>query len=170
MKQFSIATTIALLLLALALPAVAQKPTITEIPFTTPIVISGGPANGACTFDVLVAPQAGRPNGERLIQFATSSIIAGPLFLTLTNQSTGKTVNLNGSGPAVITFSGGIPSSERIMGSSLVFELPPNLASEAGLPAVALTRGQVIFTFDAQGNLSAVTFNGTVKDVCQMLE
>jgi hypothetical protein len=170
MKQFSIATTIALLLLALALPAVAGKPTITEIPFTTPFVISGGAANGACTFDVLVAPQTGKPNKERLIQFATSSVIAGPLFLTLTNQSTGKTVNLNASGPAVTTFIGGIPSSEKILGSSLVFELPPNLAAEAGLPAVALTKGQVIFTFDAQGILSAVAFNGTAQDVCQMLE
>src|SRR5207249_7806428 len=57
---------IALLLLALAMPAVAQKPTIQLIPFTSFFV----PAAAACGFDVLFTPQAGRPNKERLIQFA----------------------------------------------------------------------------------------------------
>jgi hypothetical protein len=119
---------------------------------------------------VLVAPETGRPNGERLIQFGNTSIIAGPLFLTLTNQSTGKSINLNASGPEVVTLNGGVPTNERIMGTSLILGLPPNLAAAAGLPAVAVTHGQVVFTFDAQGTLSGVSFNGTTQDVCQMLE
>ncbi len=111
MKHFYIATSIAVLLL-LALPAAAQSPTITEIPFSS-FVVPAGP--GACTFDVLFAPEPGKPNGERLIQFGNSSIIAGPLFLTLTNQSTGKSINLNASGPQVTSLSGGIPTAVRTL-------------------------------------------------------
>jgi hypothetical protein len=47
----------------LALPAVAQKPTITLTPFTFVFL----PAADACGFDVLVTPQTGRPNKERMI-------------------------------------------------------------------------------------------------------
>src|SRR5207244_7823688 len=72
-KQLSEAPKVALLLLALALPAVAQKPTITFTPFTSAFV----PAADACGFDVLVTPQAGRPNKERMMQFSNTAIIAG---------------------------------------------------------------------------------------------
>jgi len=65
MKQFSEASKVALMLLALALPAVAQKPTIQLLPFTSFFV----PAADACGFGVLFTPEPGRPNGERLIQF-----------------------------------------------------------------------------------------------------
>src|SRR5207248_416362 len=109
-KQITEVPKIALLLLALALPAVAQKPTIQLIPFTSFFV----PAAAACGFDVLFTPQAGRPNKERLIQFANTAIIAGPLFVTITNLSTGKTINLNISGPQRISFSG---NNGRALGS-----------------------------------------------------
>ena len=85
-KQISEVPKVALLLLTLALPAAALKPTIQLIPFTSALI----PAADACGFDVLFTPQAGRPNRERLIQFANTSIIAGPLFVTAKNLSTGK--------------------------------------------------------------------------------
>jgi hypothetical protein len=168
MKQFS-RIPVAVLLLAFALPALAQKPTITETPFTTPFVISGGAANGACNFDVLVAPQEGRPNRERTIQFAKKMIVVGPLFVTLTNLSTQKTANLNISGPTVVNFTGGTTSAV-FMGPTLVAELPPNLATAAGLPPVAAVNGRTILMFDAQGVLTSVTFTGTEQDVCQLLQ
>ena len=107
MKQFSEASKVALMLLALALPAVGQKPTIQLLPFTSFFV----PAADACGFGVLFTPEPGRPNGERLIQFVNAAspnaaIIAGPLFVTLTNVSSGKTVNANISGPVLIGVSG----------------------------------------------------------------
>src|SRR3989442_14221295 len=100
MKQFRKVPRVALLLLALALPAVAQKPTIQLFPFTSFFVS----AADACGFDVLFTPRAGRPNGERLIQFANTTIIAGPLFVILTNLSSQKTINVNISGPGQILF------------------------------------------------------------------
>ena len=101
-KQISDASKIALLLLVLGLPAVAEKPTIQLIPFTSVFL----PAEAACGFDVLATPQAGRPNKERLIQFNNTAIIAGPLFVTLKNLSTRKTIDVNISGPIRLSFSG----------------------------------------------------------------
>jgi hypothetical protein len=160
--------TIALLLLVLALPAAAQKPTITETPFTGTFNITGGPANGACNFDVLLAAEPGRPNKERTIQFANTTIIAGPLFVTLTGN--GKTENVNISGPSVISFTGGLPTEQVLLGPAFLFNFPPSVTTAAGLPAVSLINGRTIITFDAQGNPTTITFAGTVRDVCQMLE
>jgi len=162
-KQISQAPKVALLLLALALPALAQKPTITLTPFTSAFV----PAADACGFDVLVTPQTGRPNKERLIQFNNNTaIIAGPLFVTLKNLSTGKTIDVNISGPARFTVSGTMVST----GPSLV-PLPADVATAAGLPLLSLIHGQIVFTFDDQGNITSIQrVTGTVEDVCQLLQ
>lgn len=152
-------------LLTLALPAFAGKPTITFIP-AGPFTITGGTANGACTFDVGVVPQANRPNGEREILFANSAIISGPLFLTFTNLSNpAKTVSLNLSGPGIINFAA---SEETLLGVSFVSGFPPNLTD--GLPPVALVTGRTILTFDNTGTLVSIAHVGTVQDICQLLQ
>jgi hypothetical protein len=163
-KQISDAPKIALLLLALALPAVAQKPTIQLTPFTSFFV----PAAAACGFDVLFTPQAGRPNRERLIQFANTVIIAGPLFVTITNLSTGKTINLNISGPTRISFSG---TPTVVATGPSIQPLPANVLTAAGLPLLPLIHGQIVFTLDDQGNVTSIqSVTGTVQDVCQLLQ
>jgi len=163
-KQITEAPKIALLLLVLALPAVAQKPTIQLIPFTSFFV----PAAAACGFDVLFTPQAGRPNKERLIQFANTAIIAGPLFVTITNLSTGKTINLNISGPQRISFSGN--TTAELLGPYVTL-LPADVATAAGLPLLSLTYGRVVVTVDQQFNISSIqSVTGTVQDVCQLLQ
>jgi hypothetical protein len=165
MKHLRTATVIGLL--TLALPAFAGKPTITFIP-VTPFTITGGPANGACAFDVSVVPQANRPNGEKEILFANSAIISGPLFLTFTNVSNpAKTVTLNVSGPGIINFA---DNEEILLGPSFISGLPPNLTEAAGLPSVALVTGRTILTFDNLGNLTGITHVGTVQDICQALQ
>ena len=162
-KQISDASKIALLLLALALPAVAEKPTIELMPFTSAFV----PAAAACGFDVLATPQPGRPNKERVIQFNNAAIIAGPLFVTLKNLSTGKTINLNISGPTRIGFSG---TTAQFLGP-FVIPLPADVATAAGLPLLSLTHGRVVVTLDQQGNISSIqSATGTVQDVCQLLQ
>jgi hypothetical protein len=165
MKHLRTATVIGLL--TLALPAFAGKPTITFIP-ATPFTITGGPANGACAFDVSVVPQANRPNGEKEILFANSAIISGPLFLTFTNLSNpAKTLSLNVSGPGVINFAA---NEETLLGPAFLAGFPPNLTEAAGLPAVSLITGRTILTFDNQGNATSITHVGTVQDLCQALQ
>ena len=166
-RQISGVPKVALLLLALTLPAAAQKPSIQLMPFTSAFI----PAADACGFDVLFTPQAGRPNRERLIQFANTAIVAGPLFVTLTNLKTGKTVNVNISGPIKIGVStSGTTSTDVGTGPSIPGALPANVAAAAGLPLLPLFHGRAVFTIDAQGNLISVSVTGTVEDVCQLLQ
>jgi len=165
-KQISEAPKVALLLLTLALPALAQKPTIQLIPFTSAFV----PAAAACGFDVLVTPQAGRPNKERLIQFNNTAIIAGPLFVTLKNLSTGKTIDVNISGPSRLSFSG-TTTTVVSTGPSIQPFFPANVLTAAGLPPLPLIHGQIVFTVDDQGNVTSIqSVTGTVQDVCQLLQ
>jgi hypothetical protein len=164
-KQISEVFKVAVLLLALAVPAAAQKPTIQLVPFTSAFV----PAADACGFDVLATPQAGRPNKAREIQFANMVILAGPLFVTLKNLSTGKTIDVNVSGPEHFNVSS---NTLVVAGPSIGLEPPPgNLLRAAGLPPLPLAHGQLVFTLDDQGNITSIDkVTGTVEDVCELLQ
>jgi len=163
MKQFSRVSRVTLLLLALALPAVAAGPIITVVPFT-PFVI---PADGGCgTFDVYVALEPGRPYGGRLIQFANSEMMFGPAFVTLTNLSTLKAINLNISGPVNFSFTN---NTLVLFGPTLDSGLPANLVPP-GLPLVAFAKGRTVVQFDNSGNVVSVSFTGTAQDLCQLLQ
>lgn len=168
MTTSSLNTMVGALLLVASLPAVAQKPIIQFIPFPTAGIVA--PTSGLCGFDILVTPQAGRPNGEKMIQFSNSTIITGPFFLTLKNLNTGRTVNENVSGPSIITFSGTTITSVATGPSILAIPPPVSVTSAAGLPAVPLMHGRAVLTIDLEGNLTAITFNGKAEDVCQMLQ
>jgi hypothetical protein len=167
MKRILGSLYVALLLLGLALPTLAQKPTIQLIPFTSVFV----PAAAGCGFDLLVTPQAGRPNRERLIQFANSTIIAGPLFVTVKNLGTAKTITLNISGPQRTSFSGTTGTTTVEQSGAFVAPLPAGVAAAAGLPILPLIHGRIVFTLDQQGNVTAVqSVTGTVQDLCQLLQ
>jgi hypothetical protein len=89
MKHFGGVSKFAVLLLMLALPAVASAPVFVVNPLT-PFVIAAAP--NACSFDVAVVPQAGRPNKGRVIIFADgSTILHGATFATATNASNPST-------------------------------------------------------------------------------
>ena len=163
MKHFRGVSKIAVLVLMLALPAVASAPIIVVNPLT-PFVIPAGPDN--CPFDVYFAPQPGRPNDGKIIQFASgSAIIHGATFVTATNLSNFKSINLNISGPGSFSFSN---NTFTVLGPSLVSGLPPNLVPP-NLPLVALTHGQLVEQLDNSGNVLSVSFTGTAQDVCQLL-
>ena len=162
MKQFTHASKIALLLLALALPVAAGKPTITFAPFTGSFISA---AQG-CGFDVMLTPEAGRPNGGRVITFNDGDqILQGPLFITATNQTNGHSINKN-IGPAQFLLT---PNTLTSYGGNINV-LPAALAEAAGLPAVSLSTGKLVLTFDAEGNLISVSFTGTAEDLCKLLE
>jgi hypothetical protein len=164
MKPFSVASAVALLLLAFALLAAAQgKPIIQITPFT-PFVVSA--ADNGCGFDILLTPQAGRPNRERTILFTNSVIIAGPLFVTFQNLTTNKTADVNISGPGTFTFS---DNTFVLRGPSFA-TLPENVAQAAGLPRSALPNGNLVLTFDSAGNIISASLAGTARDACSLLE
>ena len=70
--RFTRVSRIVVFLLALALPALAGKPIIVVNPFS-PFVI---PAAAGCGFDTYLTPEAGKPNGGKVIEFADSVIIS----------------------------------------------------------------------------------------------
>jgi hypothetical protein len=156
------------LLVLASLPALAQKPIIQLIPFPTAGIVE--PTASLCGFDILATPQAGRPNGPRIIQFANTAITAGPLFLTLKNLSSGKTVDVNVSGPSILNFSG-TTTTVVSMGPGILAPAPPaSVTTAAGLPPVPLLHGRLVFTVDEQGNVASIqSFTGTAEDVCQLL-
>lgn len=162
MKQFQRVSKLAVLLLALAVPAIAGKPIITINPIT-PFVIPAAEGCGSGTFDLYVAPQSGRPNSGKVIGFTNSAVLSGPIFVTLTNLSTNKTINLNISGPGKFSFT---TNTSVFEGPALLWALPPTLA----LPLVSFTHGRIVLVFDDQGDVTSATSTGTVEDVCQLLQ
>ena len=163
MKQLSRLAKLAFLLLALALPALAAGPIIVESP-VPPFVIPA--ASGCGTFDVSGAPEVGKPNSLAIL-FANSAIIAGPAFVTLTNVSTGKSINVNLSGADKIVYTTNSAMSMN-QGLTLVFDLPANAPPD--LQGVVVANGRIVSQLDNSGNLISVTFTGTTQNVCQLLQ
>ena len=159
-------STIALLLLAFALPAVAAAPIIIENPISTfPI-----PAAAGCgTFDVLLTPQVGKPNGGQIIAFANgNAVFAGPAFVTLTNVSTGKSINVNISGPAKQIFSTNTFTFVNLGLTLVIGNSPDNPPS---LQGIALANGRLVQTFDISTfNRISVSFTGTAQNLCPLLQ
>ena len=153
----------AVLLLLLALPAVASAPIFTVSPFT-PFVLSQGP--DTCPFDVYFAPQPGRPNDFKIILFANGSSIGhGATFVTATNLSNFKSINLNISGPG--SFS--VTDNSLTTFGPILGIWPPNLVPP-GLPPVSYSHGQTVIQFDNSGNILSISFTGTAEDLCKLLE
>jgi hypothetical protein len=163
MKNSTDVLKVILLLLALALPALAAGPTIVDNPFSSFVIPA---AHGCGTFDVNAAPAAGKPNGGRLILFANSAIGSGPVFVTLTNLSTGKSINLNISGPGKFSFTN---NTSVLAGPTLFIGFPP--VGPSNLQGIAFATGRTVVQFDDSGNLISVSFVGnTPQNVCALLE
>lgn len=160
-----------LLFLLVPLSVLAQKPTITIMPFTGSVLAPTAPF---CGFDMIDSPEPNRPSAERLIQFANGgALIAGPLFVQLKNANTGQIIDLNSSGPAPsITFE---PDGSTVViaaGPSIWnFPSPPPLAisEAAGLPPVPYIKGQVKVVTDANGNITSMQLmGGTAENICSL--
>lgn len=152
--------------IAFALPAFAQRPTITLIPFTGSVIAE---TENICGFDTIDSPQPGRPNGERLILFGNTGLVVGPLFVQLRNLDTGEIVNLNSSGPARLEF--GDTMTVTVHGPSLWNVPPPPLAvtEAAGLPPAPYINGRVTVEIDQNGNVVSMRdFHGTATSVCDL--
>ncbi len=163
MKRFKRVSKVTLLLLALVIPVLAAGPTIVDNPFTSFVIPA---ANHCGTFDVNAAPAAGKPNGGRVILFANSAIAFGPVFVTLTNLSTGKSINLNISGPGKFSFTN---NTSVANGPTLFLGFPP--VAPSNLQGIAFATGHTVVQFDNSGNIISVSFVGnTPQNVCALLE
>jgi hypothetical protein len=163
MKRIEQVSKVTLLLLALVISALAGGPTIVDNPFTSFVIPA---ANHCGTFDVNAAPAAGRPNGGRLILFANSAIGSGPVFVTLTNLSTGKSINLNISGPGKFSFTN---STSVVAGPTLFIGFPP--VAPSNLQGIAFATGRTVIQFDDSGNIISVSYVGSApQNVCALLE
>ncbi len=155
-----------LLMFGLASPASAISPTTVTAPVTAFTV------TGSCSFDVLLAPKSPQTNQEKITTFFDQAhnerfqLVTGALQVVLTNVSTGKSVDLNISGPTQVS-----PLPD---GSLKVVNLGPTLflfqpGVAPSLPLLALIQGRTESMFDALGNYSLLSVQGTVADVCALL-
>jgi hypothetical protein len=169
LKEAIVKKSISTFVLLFAFPVLADKPIIQMTPWPAAGIL--GPTASACGFDILATPQPGRPNKEKLILLGNAGILTGPLFLTVKNLTTGKTVDINISGPAQLTFS--VDTTTVVIHGPALGAFPPppaDLARAAGLPLVPLSTGRLVVTLDSQGNtLSIETVTGKVQDLCELL-
>lgn len=132
--------------------ASADKPTRVYSPF------SDDSFSGVCSFTVsrhiLV-------NKTYLTTFSDGTqMYTGTFKERLTNETTGKYLDFNGSGPIVITYNDDGTITETDRGPQ--FERPPG--------QLLLTTGPVVWQYDSDFNMLSYTqLGGTSKDVCELL-
>jgi hypothetical protein len=125
-------------------------------------------AGGCPSFDVLIVPQQGRPNNGITITFANgSAVVSGATFVTATNQTSLKSINLNISGPGRFSVS---DNTFTVLGPSL--DLGFQGLAPADLPSnIVVGHGNAVIQFDNLGNVISISYTGAPpEDVCQALE
>jgi hypothetical protein len=146
--------------LAALFPAVAaaDKPVIEPTPPTEDFVIEG-----ACEFDVLLHTVA---DESKAIIFGERMIVTGKIKVRLTNVETGKTLDLNISGPGTFTFDEEDGTTTIKGGGPWLVWL---LETDEGGPGIFLTRGHLTLVGDAEFNVLAFEVRGHVTDLCAAL-
>jgi hypothetical protein len=155
------------LVLGGSLAAFAGRPTIQVVPAGSGILPS---SLSGCGFDIGFTPAS---NKEKLTTFFDQNgnikfmLITGDRKLTLVNLSTGKSIDLNISGPAQIQQN--TDGTFQVMGGGpAIGVFGPGVAP--GLPTVAYTTGRLLVLTDQDLNpIQVLSANGTVKDVCSLL-
>jgi hypothetical protein len=144
----------ATLLAALSLATAASA----EKPIREPILLDDIELSGICAFPVLLEVTA---NKEFVTFFSDGRIhVNGKLFARVTNLDTGEFLDLNISGPAVIT-----PEAERGHGRGLLLLRP----GEAGGPGIFLTNGRVDIIRAEDGFIANLRTRGSSVDICAAL-
>src|SRR4051812_2425589 len=154
-------------LLACSLAAFAGRPTVQVVPAGAGILPS---SVSGCGFEIGYTPSS---NKEKLTTFFDQNgnvkfmLITGDRKLTLINLSTGKSMDLNISGPAHIQQN--TDGTFQVMGGGpAIGVFGPGVAP--GLPTVAYTTGRLVVVTDQDLNpIQVLSATGTVKDVCSLL-
>ena len=140
-----------------AASASAGRPSRDPAPLPSQFTVAG-----VCAFDVDFTITA---QNEYSLTFGNGSqIITGKLFATLTNVDTGKSLDLNVSGP---TFTTAGSNQIVLTGRSINFFGPGDLG--AGSPGLmVLTNGPAVITF-GENNVTFDVRSASVTDLCLAL-
>jgi hypothetical protein len=113
---------------------------------------------GVCSFDVARHVLVNR---SVITTYSDGTVrIIGTFKQTITNLDTGKSIDVNASGPVII--------ETHPDGSSTEIDLGPQFLRPPG--QLLLTTGRVVWEFDAAGNTTSFTqVGGTSQDVCALL-
>jgi hypothetical protein len=118
-----------------------------------PVTLAAGET---CSFPVLLQPTA--PDVLNSFVFSDGEILgAGPFVGTATNLDTGKTVKIN--------LSGSFSFVQHGDGTVTVTSNGSVLSTRFG----TIFSGHSVIQFDANGNVTSRTFDGTEEDLCAEL-
>jgi hypothetical protein len=127
-------------------------------PIREPLVIEDADFDNLCKFPVRIEITA---NKEYVKFFSDGRLLVnGKLFVRITNLDTGKSMDVNISGPANVT-----PTSERNMGRGILLLFP----EDAGGPGLFLNTGRLAVIRGEDGFITNYTVRGTSVDVCAAL-
>ena len=126
-------------------------------------VFIGGPLDvpvGSCPFPVTEHVQT---NNEYILIFTGDhpAIITGSLRAHVTNDRTGKGIDLNISGPAFITANADGSTTVKLAGRSTIF-LPDR-------PGLWLTSGAATVVVGPAGNTVSLSLPNSAQDLCPVL-
>lgn len=141
-----------------ALVGTAQAATTSVIPL--PGTNTAG-QDGYCSFPVTVTLTS-----DAVTRPGPVGVTTGRGSATVRNDTTGKTLQFNVSGPGKVTFpDGGFAVDAG--GTNLFFTTVAN--SAPGVPTLSYTTGHLRFTVAASGATTAYSFTGKRTDVCAAL-
>jgi hypothetical protein len=167
MRKYSFVPVVIVLLLAFGSRATAAPPTMEFFDVGGSFTLSG-----VCPFPIFEEPTG---NNERLATFRDASgnitfqILTGVNKWRLTNVSTGKSLDVNASGPARLFVQPGTDRL-RVEGGGVSFFFIPN--PPPGIPTYAITRGRVVSEIDLSTFVvtDLIVQHGTVQDICLLLQ
>ena len=149
-----------------ASPALARGPNwqvFPAAPFTLPATYCGFDVGAAAVADQEFVTIFQASDGS------TTFLVTGTLTASFTNLETGKTVTLNGSGPAKITLNPGGSVIELRKGPNFAI-LTPAEAAHFGLPTVSVTAGALTESLAPDGTVTSASLQGNVLvDICAAL-
>ncbi|MDQ3865742.1 MAG: hypothetical protein M3304_02775 [Actinomycetota bacterium] len=148
--------------LAAAPQAIADQPLregLPAEPFTLDASICGFPVD--VTFPT---------NREFITTFSSGKqIVTGALIAQLTNTETGKSIEINISGPGILTTDESGTTTFMLLGRSLVFFSPGQLGPGSA-PELLLTSGPATIVFDENGVVQSFErTSASAQDLCAIL-
>jgi hypothetical protein len=127
------------------------------------------PITNVCDFPIIIETSRDKEVFRELPGVANAPFLAavtGQLFVVITNVDTGKSIEVNVSGPAFFTEDGAL-----LTGASLLFFPSPPLEVSGDIPAngLFLTAGPVFITGD-EDSVHTELLGGTIRaDLCDVL-